>query len=252
MITKTDQLRKGWRQYPSNTVARWDDFVNWEKRQQGEGAFFVDVLRRNNVKTVLDIACGTGYDSIRLVKEGFTVTSSDGSAEMLAQARANARKERISLNLIQSDWRNLIDTFKSEQFDAIICLGNSFTHLFSEKDRQSVMNQIYYLLKKGGVLIIDQRNYDSILKYGYSSKHKYVYCGNTIDVSVVHKDEQLITFRYTKQGNGYFELNLYPIKVGEMTKLIKQAGYEQVTTYGDFEKEFNPRSTDFIQHVAVK
>ena len=245
-------LKKGWEQYPQKTVEMWDDFVNWNKRKEGEGDFFINTLKKYNVKTVLDMACGTGYDSIRLVKEGFKVKSCDGSQEMVKKSIKNAKKEGINLDVIQCDWRNLIDKFKKEQFDAIICLGNSFTHLFSEKDRESVVNQIYFLLNKGGVLIIDQRNYDYILSKGYKSKHKYVYCGETIDVDVIHKNDSLVRFKYTKKGNGYFTLDLYPIRINEMRALIRKAGFESLFTYGDFERTFDKNNTDFIQHIAVK
>ncbi len=252
MIAKKEAIRKGWKQYPSKTAGIWDEFISWERRRKGEGNFFVDMLRRYNARTVLDIACGTGYDSIRLVKEGFGVKSCDGSREMIAKAKENAIKQGAKLDLMQCDWRDLVNRFRDEKFDAVICLGNSFTHLFSRKERESVMNQLYFLLKKGGILIIDQRNYDYLLSHGYKSKHKHVYCGKTIDVALMHKESNLITFRYTKRGNGYFELDLYPITISEMKELIKQTGFESIMTYGDFEGKFDPDNTDFIQHVAVK
>ena len=40
---------------------RCDDLIDWEKRQESEGGFFEKILNDNQAKTVLDIACGTGY-----------------------------------------------------------------------------------------------------------------------------------------------------------------------------------------------
>lgn len=245
-------VKKGWKQYPKGIASMWDDYVSWDKRKEGEGNFFVNLFKKHNVHTILDIACGTGYDSIRLIKEGFKVTSCDGSKEMIQKARTNAKQKKVTLDIVQCDRRNLINKFKNKNFDAIICLGNSLTHLFSEKDRQSVMNQIYYLLNKGGILIMDQRNYDYMLDKGYKSKHKYVYCGKDIDVEIVHKDNSLLNLKYTKKGNGYFILTLYPIRVGEMVGLIKKSGFEKIESYGDFVKNFDLNDTDFIQHVAKK
>jgi len=251
-MKEKEYSKKGWVQYPYDVVNIWDDFINWEKRKKGEGSFFVDILKKYKVKKVLDIACGTGYDSIKLIKAGFQVKCSDGSKEMIKKAKENFQKENIELNAVQSDWKNLIDKFRDEKFDAIICLGNSFTHLFYEKDKKSVLNQIYFLLNKGGVLIIDQRNYDYILSKGYKSKHKYVYCGETINVDLLYKSNSLIKFKYTKKGNGFFILELYPIRVNEIRKLIKGAGFKKIEIFGDFEKNYDSDNTDFIQHIAVK
>ena len=60
---------------------------------------------------------------------------------------------------------------QSTKYDAIICLGNSFTHLFSERDRRRALAEFYACLRHDGVLILDQRNYDSILDHGFASKH---------------------------------------------------------------------------------
>ena len=246
-----EELSKGYRQYPKNVVNMWDDFISWERRKQGEDMFFIHILKKYNVKTVLDIACGTGYDSISLIKEGFKIKSCDGSQEMIDKAKLNAKKENINLDIKQCDWRNLVENY-SEKFDAVVCLGNSFTHLFSEKDRESVMNQIYFLLNPNGILIIDQRNYDYILERGYKSKHKYVYCGETINVNIIDKNESLVRFKYVKNGNGFFTLDMYPIKIEEMKNLLGKVGFRKIQTYGDFEGNFDLENTDFIQHIAIK
>ena len=57
-----------------------------------------------------------------------------------------------------------------EGFDAIICMGNSFAHLpdFSgdqQEQRRAIAN-FHSLLKPGGILVIDHRNYDYILEHG--------------------------------------------------------------------------------------
>ncbi len=70
--------------------------------------------------------------------------------------------------MVHADWRWLNRDVHGE-YDAIICLGNSFTHLFSERDRRKALAEFYAMLKHDGVLIIDQRNYDSLLDGGYST-----------------------------------------------------------------------------------
>ena len=91
-----------------------------------------------------------------------------------------------------------------------------------------------------------------ILSKGYKSKHKYVYCGETINVDLIYKDESIVKLKYTKNGDGYFILKLYPVRTKEMIDLLNKAGFEAVYTYGDFEKNYDPNNTDFIQNMAVK
>jgi len=136
-------------------------------------AFFLSAISRNSV---LDVATGTGFHSVRLIEAGFEVVSADGSAEMLAKAFENGYQRGHILRTVQADWRFLNRDVHGE-FDAIICLGNSFTHMFNEKDRRRALAEFYTMLKHDGVLILDQRNYDVIIDQGFSSKHTYYYCG---------------------------------------------------------------------------
>ena len=63
-------------------------------------------------------------------------------------------------------------------YDAVICLGNSFAHLpdFNRdgKVHKLALNNFESLVKPGGILMIDHRNYDAILKYG-SAPSKNIY-----------------------------------------------------------------------------
>ena len=85
---------------------------------------------------MLDIACGTGFHVVTLAADGFEVTGSDGAPNMITQARENAQRFGMAdLRLIEAEWTRLNEAFSGERFDAVICLGNAFTHLFDEADR---------------------------------------------------------------------------------------------------------------------
>ena len=103
--------------------ARTKASIDWDGRARAEGEFFIEQLRSYGVERVLDVACGTGFHSLRLLSAGFDVVSADGSPEMLARAFKNAEKRGHILRTVQADWRWLNRTIH-EQFDAVICLGN--------------------------------------------------------------------------------------------------------------------------------
>src|SRR5690606_8407858 len=117
---------------------KWDELIDWKARAEAEGRFFIERLLEREVRQVLDVATGTGFHSVRLLDAGFEVVSADGSGEMLGRAFENARRHGHVLRTIQADWRWL-NRDVHQKFDAIICLGNSFTHLFEENDRRKAL-----------------------------------------------------------------------------------------------------------------
>ncbi|HSP26836.1 MAG TPA: class I SAM-dependent methyltransferase, partial [Saliniramus sp.] len=121
-------------EYVKTFVEKWDELIDWDARAAAEGDFFIDILRSRGKHKVLDVACGTGFHSVRLLQAGFDVTSVDGNAAMLNQAFENAKDRDLILKLTHADWRWLNKDIQGK-YDAIICLGNSFTHLHDEADR---------------------------------------------------------------------------------------------------------------------
>jgi len=247
-VRSTDKYKE---EYVQNFVARWDDLIDWDARAESEGSFFIDELRKRGAKRVLDVATGTGFHSVRLLKAGFEVVSVDGSPEMLARAFENGRRHGFILRTVQADWRWL-NRDVHHAFDAVICLGNSFTHLFSEHDRRKTLAEFYATLKHDGVLIIDQRNYDDILDRGYSSKHTYYYCGDNVRVAPEHVDDGLARFCYRFPDNSTYYLNMYPLRREYLRKLMREVGFQKIKTYADFQETHRTEDPDFFIHVAEK
>lgn len=238
-------------EYVTPFVEKWDELINWEKRAESEGTFIIDKLREYGAKKVLDIATGTGFHSVRLLKAGFDVTSADGSAEMLTKAFENARRHDCILNTVHADWRWLSRDIR-ERFDAIVCLGNSFTHLFSERDRRKSLAELYAVLKHDGILILDQRNYDGMLDSGFSSKHKYHYCGDSVTAEPEHIDEGLARFRYEFADGPVYHLNMFPLRKKYLRKLMRGVGFQHIDTFGDYKESHGEDDPDFWTHVVEK
>ncbi len=238
-------------EYVKTFVEKWDELIDWDARAAAEGDFFIDVLRSRGKHKVLDVACGTGFHSVRLLQAGFDVTSVDGNAAMLNQAFENARDRDLILKLTHADWRWLNKDIQGK-YDAIICLGNSFTHLHDEADRRRALAEFYAALKHDGILIIDQRNYDTILDDGFSSKHKYYYCGDQVTAEPEHVDDGLARFKYTFPDGSQYTLNMFPLRRSYMHKLLKESGFQRIRTYGDFQENFEDTDPDFLVHVVEK
>ncbi len=245
---ETDQYRN---EYVMSFAEKWDELIDWDGRAQSEGQFFVDILRAKGKESVLDVAAGTGFHSVSLTEAGFNVTMADGSAAMIAKAFENGQKRGLILKTAQADWRWLNRDINGK-YDAIICLGNSFTHLHEEQDRRKALAEFYAALKHDGILIIDQRNYDSILDHGFSSKHKYYYCGDQVTAEPEHVDEGLARFKYSFPDGSEYTLNMFPLRKNYLRNLLNEAGFNRVHTYGDFQETYKDQNPDFFVHVAEK
>lgn len=242
-------LYKG--EYVQSFVCKWDQLIDWNARATSEGDFFIRILKERGAKRVLDVATGTGFHSIRLLKAGFDVTSADGSPEMLAKAFENARRHGFIMRTVQADWRWLSRDIH-KRYDAVICLGNSLTHLFSEQDRRKALAEFYAALDHDGVLILDQRNYDAIMDHGFKSKHIYYYCGDNVRAEPEYVDSGLARFRYTFPDRSVFHLNMFPLRKDYTKRLMHEVGFQQIKTYGDFEETYRTEDPDFFIHVAEK
>lgn len=236
-------------EYVRGFVEKWDELIDWDARAASEGQFFIDLLNARGKRQVLDAATGTGFHSVQLLQAGFNVTSCDGSAEMLAKAFDNGRERGLILNTALADWRWLNRDLVG-RYDAIVCLGNSFTHLHEERDRRRTLAEFYAALKHDGILILDQRNYDAILDGRFSTKHKYYYCGDQVTAQPEYVDDSLARFRYDFPDGSTYHLNMFPLRKAYTTNLMKEVGFTSVTTYGDFEED--NEDADFFIHVAEK
>jgi len=247
-VRDTDQYTE---EYVMGFVEKWDELIDWEQRSKSEGSFFIEELRRRGVERVLDVATGTGFHSVRLIEAGFDVVSVDGSPNMLAKAFENGRRRGHVLRTRHADWRWLNRDVLG-RFDAVICLGNSFTHLFSERDRRKALAEFYAALVHDGVLVLDQRNYDAILDDGFSSKHKFYYCGERVTAEPEHVDPGLCRFRYEFPDGSRYHLNMFPLRKDYTRRLMREVGFQRIDTYGDFQETFREQDPDFFVHVAEK
>jgi glycine/sarcosine N-methyltransferase len=220
----------------------FDLMVSWEKRLKNEAPFFLKLFEENKVKEILDLACGTGHHSISFAKSGYEVTGVDLSERMLEIARQNA--EGVSgVRFVKAGFLDFYPKLK-DRFDAVICLGNSLPHLLSKKDLKKTLQNIFKLLNPDGILVIQNRNYDKILKKKIRFMAPNIV--ETQDGRVVFfrlldflKDKvvfNLATFRQ-KEGKWSFQTKstlLRPILRKEIENLLSGQGFKEQKIYGDY------------------
>jgi glycine/sarcosine N-methyltransferase len=146
----------------------YDRFVNWENRLAYEIPFIERQLQSlapafGQALKVLDAACGTGMHALALASKGLDVTGTDLSPEMIQKARLNSQNAGMNLRFEVAGFGSLSKTFSAGTFDAILCLGNSLPHLLTPSDLASALADFNACLRPGGLLLIQNRNFDSVM-----------------------------------------------------------------------------------------
>jgi len=215
--------------------------------------FFQRVISENNVRSVLDCACGTGRHLILFHDLGCKVWGSDVSQSMLDEANKNLIRSGIKLPLKKIDYRNLPQHF-SRSFDAVTCLG-SIGYMQDEIQVLRAFQSMYAVLREGGILLLTTIPTDKQWK----EKPRFRLGVNTSDVT------RLFVMDYSKRTVGYHILDIYhsrkanELKVwsAELTallkdvqgKLLKAAGFCKVDFYGAF--DFTPYEKALSDHLIV-
>ncbi|XP_043252111.1 glycine N-methyltransferase [Colletes gigas] len=271
-------------QYADGRAAKvWEVFIGDKKqRTQNYRDFLVGLLRDKGCHRILDVACGTGVDSVMLLEEGFEVVSVDASDKMLKYAlksRWERRKEEAFDKWVieEANWLTLPNDIRNligGGFDAVICLGNSFAHMpdtFGDQreQRQALLN-FERCVKPGGLLLIDHRNYDYIIETGdippkciyYNSQHM-----TTIKASVlfVSGKPAIVTLDYmitledaeadeNQEHVSEFRLSYYPHRLKVFTDMVDEAFHYRAkhVIYGDFKALDEVKHPGFYIHVMEK
>lgn len=115
------------------------------------------LLNKYNVKTVLDMTCGTGAQVFYLAKLGYQVIGADFSPGLIAQAKQKALAYQVAVEFIDGDMR----TLQVGEFDAVITIDNAIGHLV-QADFEQALNTIAKNLKPGGLYVFDILNLDAM------------------------------------------------------------------------------------------
>jgi len=97
---------------------------------------------------VLELCCGTGEMTARLLEHGYKVTAVDHSPAMLAYARGRAAGAKV----VEADIRS----FKPRgRFAAALCAYNSLPHITDSRELGAVLGMVRRALRPGGRFVFD-------------------------------------------------------------------------------------------------
>ena len=249
------------------TADPYADFAERYDRFHGEfgqhdaavAGFFRELFEANQVRSVLDCACGTGRHLPLFHALGCDVVGSDLSPAMLARAEENLAAIGLSLPLRRADYRGLPQAFQ-RRFDAVACLSSSLLHMPDEAEVRRALDSMRAVLRQGGILVLTQGTSDR----QWREKPRFILAVNERDFS------RLFVVDYLGQGARYHVLDIdhgpqggglrvwsvdYPLVLLQagQARLLRAAGFARTEFYGTYGfAPYDPQTSGRLISVAWK
>jgi len=112
-------------------------------------------------RVMIELACGTGTVAIAYADTDWRVYGVDGSADMLAQARAKASGHHAQVIWSQQDMRSFI---VPERAGLVTCLYDSMNYMLKSDDLLAVFRRVYDALLPGGLFLFDMNTVSAMVQ----------------------------------------------------------------------------------------
>lgn len=224
-------------------------YHDWNASVQRQAQALDHVIQEflgKTAKTVLDVACGIGTQSIGLAKLGYEVVSSDLSSAEVEHARQEASQQGVQIEFQVADMRQVWEIYQ-RQFDIVMACDNSVPHLPSDQEILTAFQQFYRCTKSNGACIITVRDYAELEK---KDQHKMLYPraahqtehGQVVMFDVWEFDDkvyEITTYLVDDRGETLAQTQVirggkyYCIEIPRLEELFKEAGFREVKTLRD-------------------
>lgn len=126
----------------------YDQVNRWAKDDE----FFLELLKKVNVKRIADLGCGTGRLTTHFAKAGYHITAVDPNEEAIEYAKNKEVQGEVTWIVGDSS------ILEANTYDAVIMTANVAQVFLTDKDWQQVILDAFQALKPGGHFIFDTRN----------------------------------------------------------------------------------------------
>ncbi|MGH9687033.1 MAG: class I SAM-dependent methyltransferase [Candidatus Acidiferrales bacterium] len=183
------------------------------------GEEFVERLNLKPGVRVLDVACGTGNQSLPAARTGADVTGLDHAPNLLAQARAAAQKEGLKIRFIEGDAEEL--PFETGEFDVVMSM---FGAMFAPRPER-VAAEFLRVCKRGGLIAMASWTPASFQADTFKLNAKYAPPPPGVPAPVLWGDENVVRQRFgsrakveTSKREVIFDFPFSPDKVIDLFK----------------------------------
>jgi SAM-dependent methyltransferase len=235
MVSTPNRPAPPFRAQEADWFEEWfgEDYLRaYQHRDEDEAeraiALIAHHVREQNVRSVLDLACGAGRHSKILCERWWTV-GLDLSAALLRVAR----KESPTAPFVRADMREL--PFAAESFDLVVNLFTSFGYFEEDSEHVRVLRCVFSVMRPGGTLVIDFFNANQV-KEDLVPYDERVENGITIEQRrAISADNRFVekTIKLREKGREYVE-RVRLFSAGDLGRMLESAGFEVVARVGDY------------------
>ena len=189
------------------------------------------------VRTVVDLACGTGSATRILAERGYRVTAVDLSEDMLTEAMDKCCDlDEMPVFVHQ----NLAQLRLPRAVDMAVCFLDSLDYILDPADCEAAIRRTYKALNPGGIFIFDVNTPEKL-----RAMDGQVFLDEDDDVYCVWRgefDEQTNICSYgmdlfQRRGEiwerSFEEHREYAYSRQQLTQFLKAAGFTHITVYAD-------------------
>ena len=231
------------------------DLLYEDKPYREEAAFVAELLARYApaaapVRTILDLACGTGRHCFELEAMGYRVEGSDISAQMIIRAQA-AAAARHSAAIFHN--RSFQDAGEIDRrFDAVISMFSAIDYLTSHHDLLLALRNVNRLLAPGGLFVFDYwnglavvRDYSPLRELRRRQGNREIVRVSTTELDLVRQIAR-VDFRFTCLRDGLREHEFSERHLvryfyfREIETYLELAGFELLHRSGFMAETFAP------------
>ena len=210
--------------------------VGYERR-----ADFIEKLMHRAaipVRTVLDLACGTGTLTEIFARRGYEMIGVDGSEEMLMQAREKFFGFEGVQPLLLHQSMPQLDLYGT--VDAAVCCLDSINYLTSPREVQRTFARLRLFIAPGGSFTFDVHGIakmEALDGEVFLDEDEDVYCVWRTEYRKRAKMLDYYVDIFRREGEtwerGFEEHHQRAYSVEELTAWLEAAGFGKIRTYGD-------------------
>ena len=209
----------------SNAFCKVYNEFGWNYFPEAFGEQLLEWIRQNqvDVKTSMDLACGTGILCEILHKHGIKASGMDFSEGMIAIARENNPE-------IEYEVADMIQYRPNKHFDLVTCTGDALNHIIDLADMEQIFKNVYGYLREGGYFVFDILNENEVplsdpfdLEFDEHVKAQFM---------ITRDEEGMINLRTSVYEDGVFQFeeNIKEIVHDPevICELLRKAGFQSV------------------------
>jgi len=190
------------------------------------------------IRTVLDLACGTGTLTCLLAERGYEMIGTDLSPEMLAEAAEKARAVQGERPIFLNQSMPELDLYGT--IDACVCCLDSVNYVTRPKDLQRAFERVHLFLMPGGLFLFDVNSPEKLRGLDgqvFIDEREDLYCIWRAEYS---RRRRICTYGFdlfwregALWGRACEEHEEYAYEPEELEQYLRQAGFACVKQYGE-------------------